>query len=106
MLIRNTAPVFGANRRPYQEAGEWQVSLASRNLVSNDHYNGTVEQVQRQTLQNYVTNRTVQVGTRWADPRTRRAIRLALEYYDGRNPFGGFVRRNEDWVGASILLDW
>jgi hypothetical protein len=57
VLIRNTAPVFGANRRPYQEAGEWQFSLASRNLVSNDRYNGTVEQVQRQTLQNYVTNR-------------------------------------------------
>jgi hypothetical protein len=49
--------VFGANRQPYQERGEWQVSLASRNLVSTDHYNGTVEQVQRQTLQNYVTNR-------------------------------------------------
>ena len=49
--------MFGANRHPYQEPGEWQVSLASRNLVSNDHYNGTVEQVQRQTLQNYVTNR-------------------------------------------------
>jgi hypothetical protein len=57
VLIRNTAPVFGANRHPYQDPGEWQISLASRNLVSNDHYNGTVEQVQRQTLQNYVTNR-------------------------------------------------
>lgn len=57
MLIRNTAPVFGANRSPYQEPGEWQVSLSSRNLVSNDHYNGTVEQVQRQTLANYVTNK-------------------------------------------------
>lgn len=49
--------MFGANRHPYQQPGEWQVSLASRNLVSNDHYNGTAEQVQRQTLQNYVTNR-------------------------------------------------
>lgn len=57
MLIRNTAPVFGANRSVYQQPGEWQVSLSSRNLVSNDHYNGTAEQVQRQTLANYVTNR-------------------------------------------------
>ena len=57
MLIRNTAPVFGANRSVYQQPGDWQVSLSSRNLVSNDHYNGTEEQVQRQTLQNYVTNR-------------------------------------------------
>ena len=57
MLIRNSAPVFGANRHPYQEPGEWQFTIASRNLVSNDHYNGTAEQVQRQTLQNYVTNK-------------------------------------------------
>lgn len=49
--------MFGANRSVYQQAGEWQVSISSRNLVSNDHYNGTDEQVQRQTLQNYVTNR-------------------------------------------------
>jgi hypothetical protein len=37
--------------------GEWQLNLSARNLVSNDHYNGTVEQVQRQELQNYVENR-------------------------------------------------
>lgn len=57
MLIRNNAPVFGAHASPYSQPGEWQVSLSSRNLVSKDHYNGTVEQVQRQTLQNYVTNK-------------------------------------------------
>jgi hypothetical protein len=49
--------VFGANASPYQQPGEWQVSLSSRNLVSNHHYNGTVEQTQRQELQNYVNNR-------------------------------------------------
>jgi hypothetical protein len=48
--------VFGANGSPYQQRGEWQFSIASRNLRSNDHYNGTVEQVERQTLQNYVNN--------------------------------------------------
>lgn len=57
MLIRNNAPVFGANASPYQQPGEWQINVSSRNLVSDDHYNGTVEQVQRQALQNYVTNR-------------------------------------------------
>ena len=48
--------MFGADANPYTRPGEWQVSITSRNLVSNDHYNGGVEQVQRQTLQNYVTN--------------------------------------------------
>jgi len=57
VLIRSNAPVFGANANPYSEQGDWQVNLSSRNLVSNDHYSGTVEQVQRQELQNYVNNR-------------------------------------------------
>jgi len=56
VLIRNNAPVFGANADPYPQRGEWQVSLSSRNLVSNDHYSGTVEQVQRQQLENYFSN--------------------------------------------------
>lgn len=81
MLIRNSAPVFGANRRPYQEAGEWQFSLASRNLVSNDHYNGTVEQVQRQTLQNYVTNRQNLVDFAISRAMTNRlALTVAIPY--------------------------
>lgn len=49
--------MFGANGSAYQQPGEWQVSLSARNLVSNKHYNGTVEQTQRETLQNYVNNR-------------------------------------------------
>jgi len=77
VLIRNSAPVFGANRHPYQEPGEWQFSLASRNLVSNDHYNGTVEQVQRQTLQNYVTNKQNLVDVAVSHAVTRR---LALTF--------------------------
>ena len=56
MLIRNNAPVFGADSSPYQQPGEWRVSVSARNLVSNDHYNGTEEQHERQELQNYVTN--------------------------------------------------
>ena len=57
MLIRNNAPVFGANANAYHEPGDWQLNLSSRNLVSNDHYSGTEEQVQRQELENYVNNR-------------------------------------------------
>lgn len=49
--------MFGANATPYEAPGQWQVSVSSRNLVSNDHYSGTVEQVRRQTAQNFVTNR-------------------------------------------------
>jgi hypothetical protein len=57
VLIRNTAPVFGANASPYMQPGDWQIHLSSRNLVSNDHYNGTAEQHERQERENYITNR-------------------------------------------------
>ena len=57
MLIRNNAPVFGANGSAYPQPGTWQLNLSARNLVSNDHYNGTVEQVERQERENYITNR-------------------------------------------------
>lgn len=72
MLIRNNAPVFGANRNVYQQPGDWQLALSSRNLVSNDHYNGTEEQVQRQTLANYVTNKQNLVDVNVSRVMTRR----------------------------------
>jgi hypothetical protein len=56
--------------------------------------------------QNYIINRTVQVGWMWQNPDTRRAVRLAVEYYAGRDPFGAFVRNTENWVGFSLLFDW
>ena len=56
MLIGQNAPVFGAAGSVYQQPGDWQVNVSSRNLVSNDYYSGTEEQHQRQELQNYVNN--------------------------------------------------
>jgi hypothetical protein len=47
--------VFGSSN-PYSPAGETQITLSTRNLRSTDHYNGAVEQVQRQTLDTYVLN--------------------------------------------------
>ena len=83
MLIRNNAPVFGANASPYQQPGEWQVSFSSRNLISNDHYNGTVEQHERQERQNYITNRQnlVDVGvTRVVTPRLSLSLGVPFVY--------------------------
>jgi hypothetical protein len=47
--------VFGSSN-PYSPAGETQINISTRNLRSTDHYNGSVEQVQRQTLDTYVVN--------------------------------------------------
>jgi hypothetical protein len=55
VLIRQNGPVFGSSN-PYSQPGETQISVSTRNLRSTDHYNGDVEQVQRQTLGTYVVN--------------------------------------------------
>jgi peroxiredoxin len=47
--------VFGSSN-PYAQAGETQINVSTRNLTSSDHYNGTVEQVARQTADTYVVN--------------------------------------------------
>ena len=56
MLIRQTAPVFGAAGRLVPEKGEWQVSLSYRDLDSDTHYSGSERQRQRETLGTFVIN--------------------------------------------------
>lgn len=47
--------MFGSSN-PYSQPGETQINISTRNLRSTDHFNGTVEQLQRQTLDTYVVN--------------------------------------------------
>ena len=64
-------------------AGDWQLNLSSRNLVSNDHYNGTAEQHERQERQNYITNRQnlFDVGvTRALTPRVSVTVGVPFVY--------------------------
>lgn len=56
MLIRQTAPVIGADGSTYTPIGEWNFNISARTLRSTDHYNTDIEQVQRQTLGTYVVN--------------------------------------------------
>jgi hypothetical protein len=48
--------VFGAAGSPYSPPGEINVNVSTRNLRSTDHYNGDVEQTQRQDQLTYVVN--------------------------------------------------
>lgn len=105
MLIRNNAPVFGANASPYQQSGEWQVSVSTRNLVSNDHYNGTVEQHERQERQNYITNRQNLVDFGISRVVTRRLslslgvpfVYSAWAFRDPASPLPGPRIENAQW---------
>ena len=56
MLIRQTAPVFGAASKPVPAKGQWQVSLSYRGLKSDTHYSGTQRQRQREREGTFVIN--------------------------------------------------
>jgi len=56
--------------------------------------------------QDYTANVTVQAGWLWRDPLTRHSIRVALEYYNGKSPYGKFLDNSEDFLGFSLLYDW
>ncbi len=51
-------------------------------------------------------NLSGQAGWLWQNPDSRHAVRVALEYYNGRSPYGAFFQSEEDWVGIAIQYDW
>jgi outer membrane protein W len=57
VLIRQTAPVFGAAKNLVPTKGEWQVNLSYRGLSSDTHYNGTERQRQRERQRTFVINK-------------------------------------------------
>ena len=54
----------------------------------------------------FTPNVTAQVGWQWLAEHGRPGLRLALEYYDGRSPFGQFLDRHESWFGFGIFFDY
>jgi hypothetical protein len=56
--------------------------------------------------QDYEANTTVQVGWQWRYEEHRHSVRVALEWYDGRSPYGQFFLNREDWVGFGVYYDW
>ena len=68
MLIRQTAPVFGAASRLVPERGEWQMSLSYRGLDSDTHYSGSEHQRVREREQTYVINtqQALDIGVSYA----------------------------------------
>jgi hypothetical protein len=55
--------------------------------------------------QDYTGNVTVQAGWEWRRDDSNRAVRLGLEYYNGKSPFGQFFREHEQWAGLGCWID-
>jgi hypothetical protein len=56
ILIRQNAPVFGAEDQIVFTPGEWSLSFNYRQSYADDHYNGTQYQYQRKEIGNNVIN--------------------------------------------------
>jgi hypothetical protein len=67
VLIRQTAPVFGAASRLVPEKGDWHLSVSYRGLESDDHYSGTEHQRVRDRERTFVVN-------------TQQALDIGLSY--------------------------
>ena len=56
--------------------------------------------------EDFTPNVTAQLGWQWLGYHGRPGLRVALEYYDGRSPFGQLSDRHESWVGFGLFFDY
>ena len=56
--------------------------------------------------EDFTPNVTAQVGWQWTGAHSRPGTRLALEYYDGRSPFGQFIDQHESWLALGVFVDF
>lgn len=56
--------------------------------------------------EDFTPNVTAQLGWQWLACHGRPGFRTALEFYDGRAPFGQFSDRHESWVGFGLFFDY
>ena len=57
VLIRQNGPLLGQGMSPDLAPGQFEFSFSTRTSTADKHYNGDVEQVQRQELGTYVLNK-------------------------------------------------
>jgi hypothetical protein len=124
-IVLGLAYTFWDHVRVYGQAGYAGLGFAVPSGSSKrDRYNWGLEWIGQETSwwlkgqpfaafdmdlrgdQNYTANTTAQVGWRWTAAQDRPAIRLALEYYDGRSPYGQFHLDRESWFGVGAIIDY
>jgi hypothetical protein len=56
--------------------------------------------------EDYTPNFSAQVGWQWQGMLNSPDFRVAVEYYDGRSPFGQFIDRHESWTALGFFFDF
>jgi hypothetical protein len=56
--------------------------------------------------QDFHPNLSTQLGWQWRGNGNIPSFRMAVEYYDGKSPYGQFFRDREEWVGFGVFIDY
>ncbi len=95
-----TMGAVGSNRDRYTLGLEWTEPETSD---FGDPF--AAVHVEINSDQDYTPNTTVQVGWRVMHPTWPIGGRLALEFYEGRSPYGQFFEDHERWGGVAFAVD-
>ncbi len=97
----NTAKQTNANRRERFDLGISYSNYADTGPAGRPF---AAFDMDLRGYQNYTPNSTFQAGWQWVQ--NTHSVRLALEVYSGRSPYGQFYTNNEHYAGIAGYYDW
>jgi hypothetical protein len=95
---------YGAGTRGIPEGEKDRWELGAEWVRDHDGLFAALD-VEMKANQDYTPNTTTQLGWQWTSG-TKRATRIALEYYDGKSPYGQFPDEDENWIAFEAAFDW
>ena len=95
---------YGAGTRGIPEGEKDRWELGAEWVRDHDGLFAALD-VEMKANQDYTPNTTAQIGWQWTSG-SKRAARLAIEYYGGKSPYGQFPDEDEDWIAAEMAFDW
>lgn len=95
---------YGAGTRGIPEGEKDRWELGAEWVRDHDGLFAALD-VEMRANQDYTPNTTAQFGWQWTSG-TKHTTRIALEYYDGKSPYGQFPDEDENWIAFEAAFDW
>jgi hypothetical protein len=115
---------FGEALRVYTEVGYAAMTMTTPGPRKRDRYDVGIEWNNRRPTgcygepyaavdlqligdEDYTPDLSAQVGWQWTNPTCRiSTLRVGLEGYDGRSPYGQFFQTHESFLGLGVFFDF
>ncbi|MBI2215342.1 MAG: DUF1207 domain-containing protein [Acidobacteria bacterium] len=95
---------YGAGTRGIPEGKKERWELGLEWVRDHDGLFAALD-VEMRANQDHEPNTTAQLGWQWTSG-SKRATRIALEYYEGKSPYGQFPDEDEEWIAFEAAFDW